>query len=992
LAGTTGLKGPLYPDVLMTLQPEVSLLQEHIEVALVATDDRGRITYWDGRAEGLLEVDRDHALGRDVGKVLGGRSDGAGGLAAALRAGEPLEVESLIDGGDGPPRLCHITVAPLDDSSGRVGAFAVVVDVTEGRRAERRLRAQYAATRALADSTTLDQAAPRLLRGVGETIGWHAAALWIVDADGEVIRPAEFWTADDVDAGAFEKATKESAFRLGEGLPGRVWSAGEAVWVRNVQEDPNFPRLRVAAKDGLQAGFSFPIRLMGNVLGSVEFFHRRSMDPDPDLMEAMEAVGTQVGQFIERARALDAARISEANKTAILESVLDCVISIDRNGRIVEFNPAAETAFGYAREEVVGRNMVELLVPARLRDEFRARLVRYLESGQGDLLGRRLEMPALRRGGGEFPVELTMARVSVNGASQITVYLHDLSERRRVEEALREGEQRLRQALEAGNMGVWDWNVESGTVAWSPNLERLHGLEPGTFDGTFESFLAEAYPEDVDRLKDAIQRALEGAEPYRIEYRVVRPDGVIRWLETRGEVRRDQEGRPYRMTGVCTDVTGRREAEEARDRLLAQAEEARERLAFLAEASVILSASLSVERTLEKLAGLIVPTMSDWCSIDMLLDGSVQQMALAHVDPERVELARELRRRYPPDRGDAEGLAKVLRTGQPTLYPEISDDLLVAAAQDEEHLHMLRELELQSAMVIPLVGRGRVLGSITFVSSRESGRRYDEGDLSFAEDLARRAAVAVDNARLYQERSAIARTLQRSLLPPSLPEMDGFEVAARYQPTGEGNDVGGDFYDVFERARDEWVVVIGDVCGKGPEAAALTGLTRYTLRATVMKEPRPSRALAVLNDVILREGADRFCTAALGRLIRRGQRVLLTVSCGGHPRPHVLRRDGVVEPVGRHGTLLGSFPDPSLSEDVVELFPGDAVIFYTDGLVEDRDPATAEHPKRLRALIQRCAFLGSAEGVADCLQAQVRELHPDGPRDDVAIVVLRVDE
>lgn len=976
----------------MTRERETGLLQQHVRVARIATDVRGRITSWDRHAEGLLGPPREDAVGRDVEEVLGLRSDGAGELAAALREGRSYESESHIQSPDGVARWCHVTVTPVEDPSGPGGAFAVIVDITEGRRTERRLLAQYAATRALADSATLEEAAPALLRGVAESIGWHAGGLWVVEQGAGILRPVEFWAADDVDVVAFEKATRKSVFRLGEGLPGTVWSTGEPVWIPDVQEYRNFPRIAAAAADGLHAGFSFPIRLGGTVLGTVEFFNRQAMERDRDLVEAMDAVGSQVGQFIERARALGAARTSEASKTAILESVLDCVISFDAEDRIVEFNPAAEETFGYPREEAIGRNMLDLLIPSRLRQDVRARLVRYLESGQGDLLGRRLEMPAVRRDGSEFPVEFTMARVNTDGAWLITVYLRDLSERRRTEEALREGERRLQQALDAGNMGAWEWDVASGTVTWSPNLERLHGLEPGTFEGTFEAFLADAHPEDVDRVKDTIQGALEQDELYRIEYRIVRSDGAIRWLEARGEVGRDGEGRPDRMTGVCTDVTGRREAEEARDRLLAQAEEARERLSFLAEASVILSSSLSVERTLEKVARLTVPALADWCSIDMLVDGSIEQMALTHVNPERLEVAGELRRRHPPDPGSDQGLGQALKTGRSILYPEISDELLASVAQDEEHLKALRELELCSGMVIPLVGRGRVLGAITFVSSSDSGRRYDEADLAFAEDLARRAAVAVDNARLYQERSSIARTLQGSLLPPSLPKMEGFEVAARYQPTGEGNEVGGDFYDVFERGRHEWVVVIGDVCGKGPEAAALTGLSRYTLRAAAMKERRPSRALEVLNEVILDEGTDRFCTAALARVVRRGDRVLLTVSCGGHPRPHVLRADGVVEPIGRHGTLLGVFPDTSLPEDVVELSPGDAVIFYTDGLVEDRVPETADHPKHLRSLIQRCAFLGSAEAVAECLEAQVGRVHPAGPRDDVAIVVLRVEE
>src|SRR5436305_6224251 len=172
-------------------------------------------------------------------------------------------------------------------------------------------------------------------------------------------------------------------------------------------------------------------------------------------------------------------------------------------------------------------------------------------------------------------------------------------------------------------------------------------------------------------------------------------------------------------------------------------------------------------------------------------------------------------------------------------------------------------------MRVPVTVRGRILGAISFIAT---GRRYGPADLELAEDLGRRASTAVDNARLYEELSHIARTLQHSLLPPQLPDIPAIEIAARFRPTGEGNDVGGDFYDVFETAEGDWALVMGDVCGKGADAAALTGLSRHTIRTAAMQERDPSKVLTMLNDAIILQDTGRFCTVAYARLEPFGSR------------------------------------------------------------------------------------------------------------------------
>jgi PAS domain S-box-containing protein len=426
-------------------------------------------------------------------------------------------------------------------------------------------------------------------------------------------------------------------------------------------------------------------------------------------------------------------------------------------------------------------------------------------------------------------------------------------------------------------------------------------------------------------------------------------------------------------------------------RLYAEAQEARDRLEFLAEASRMLSASLDYRRTLQQVARLVVPRLADWCAIDVRDDdGSIRQLAVAHVDPEKVKWARELQKRYPPDPNAPTGAPNVIRTGQAELYPEIPQELIdTAVGEDQELRRIVDEIGFSSLMVVPLIARGRTLGAITFVMA-ESGRRYGSGDLAFAEDLARRAAQGVDNASLFSQQRHIARTLQESLLPPALPQIPGVEAAARYRAAGVGTEVGGDFYDLFETDAGEWAVVIGDVCGKGPEAAAVTGLARYTIRAAAMQEHSPSGILSVLNEAIRQQRQDlRFATVAYMRLQKRDGGADIQVACGGHPLPLVVRRDGSVESVGRPGTLLGIFESADLADDGLRLEPGDALILYTDGLSQERSGAGPLTEEELSRLIGAAAG-SSADDLADRLLASAAEGEMEAGRDDVAVLVIRV--
>jgi PAS domain S-box-containing protein len=475
------------------------------------------------------------------------------------------------------------------------------------------------------------------------------------------------------------------------------------------------------------------------------------------------------------------------------------------------------------------------------------------------------------------------------------------------------------------------------------------------------------------------RQALRGETPEDVVVRFRDPDtGEERWAQLRATPVFDSSGKVQFAVNIFHDVSDRKRRDEAQR--------------FLAEAGPILSAAATdLEATLARVAELAVPWLADWCAIEMVQDdGTLRTLKVAHVDPDKLALAEDWGRRYPPDPSSPRGAANVVRTGRSEIYEDIPDALLVQAAVDQEHLEILRGLQLRSVITVPLTARGRVFGVMTLVFA-ESGRRYGPADLALAEDLARRAALAVDNARIYQERDHIARTLQRSLLPPRLPDIPGMEIAGRYRAAGAGNDVGGDFYDAFEAVDGSWVVVIGDVCGKGPEAAAVTGLARHTIRAAAMRERKPSEILTTLNDALLQQRSDHmFCTVAYVRVRPNPGGARLTICCGGHPLPVVLRADGTVLAAGSPGTLLGIFPDPELVDRTVDLGPGDALVLFTDGVIEEHGDGEMFGRDGMTDLLRESVGR-KAEEIAEAIEQAVVAFGPAAPRDDIAIVVLRVE-
>src|SRR5829696_6690063 len=507
-----------------------------------------------------------------------------------------------------------------------------------------------------------------------------------------------------------------------------------------------------------------------------------------------------------------------ARLAAIVESSEDAIIGKTLEGTITNWNRGAENIYGYSAQEVLGKP-INILVPPDRPDEI-PKIHERLRRGEAI---KHYETVRVTKDGRLLDISLTISPIrdssgKIVGASTIA---RDITERKRAEEALKESEWLYRTVIEQATENIFLVDAETRRIVESNSAfqETLGYTEKELRSMTLYDIVAA----DRKSIDSNIRLILEQKQRSVGERKYRRKDGSLVDVEVSVSTML-RNGRET-LCDVAHDITESKRREEAQ--------------CFLAEVGATLSSSLDYRATLASVARLTVPRLADWCAVDIVEeDGSLERLAVEHEDHQKVQLAHELQERYPPDPEAPQGLLRVLRSGQSEFYPDITDEMMVAAARDAEHLRLMRKLGFVSLIFVPLVARGRTLGVITLVSA-ESGRRYREADLELAEELARHAALAVDNARLYKGRVQVARTLQEGLLPSRLPEVPGVEVGLRYVSAGEV-DVGGDFYDLFDtRMADQngssepsssWGIVIGDVSGKGAEAAAVLALARYTLR------------------------------------------------------------------------------------------------------------------------------------------------------------------
>ncbi|MEW2080797.1 SpoIIE family protein phosphatase [Streptomyces sp. NPDC005283] len=713
------------------------------------------------------------------------------------------------------------------------------------------------------------------------------------------------------------------------------------------------------------------------------------------------------------------------------ERVRVAVTQIDRSGSISVWNEDAQHLFGYAAEHVIGKPLTDFAAWPHT-------------PGIGTGIVEALQ---LSRWEGSYGIRGTDGRVVPVYASHLRV--RDTNGEpstvcllvRNDERAVIQSPQRV-PVTESGENGATDpFEVFIG----SPAPDDLDGLLQRTVERARDmldgdaAFLLLATDDETELevrattgLPSARQRFARvpveagtgrygSARMPAVHEDLTAVPGAVPLLNSTGmrsvvTVPLKVEGRLTGSLGVAAESSGRYSNEEAlrlqfaADRIALAVESARlgelERLrrgslSFLVEASDLLAGTLDRDQTLALMAQMTVPTLATWCAVYTIADQASDPYLsyVLHEDEDRIDgLKALLSKIAPPDPVPTPG-ARV--------WAAPAD-----AAQRAALLTSKRELGLGSTspvssgigttrataaavggetVVLPLVARNRVIGML--VLGKPSDDHFRQEILELAEDLSRRAALALDNARLYSERTAISQALQRSLLPPGLPQIPGVEVEVIYRAAGEGNEVGGDFYDLFPIRDGAYGFAIGDVCGTGPEAAAVTGLARHALRLLAREGFGGPAVLERLNAAILDEGArSRFLTLLYGELWpQEDGSAVLKVVCAGHPLPLRLRQDGSVEPAAEPQPLLGVMEDLELYEQMVTLDPGDVLLCVTDGVTERREGTRMMGDDGLIDVLTTCTGL-TAGAVASRVLRAVERFAAEPASDDMAILAMRIPE
>jgi PAS domain S-box-containing protein len=609
----------------------------------------------------------------------------------------------------------------------------------------------------------------------------------------------------------------------------------------------------------------------------------------------------------------------------------------------------------------------------------------YHSAAVAPLLARRRTLGALsvlRLAGGEpyGAADMDLASELARRAALAIDNARLFSEVRRVEQRLEAILVNVAEAItltDASGRMLFANQAAADLLGVSTPAELVHA-SPGSIMPRFLVLDEQGRELDLEQMPGRKLFSSSGEQPEPLLVRnIVRATGEERWLIVRASPVHDLEtGAILYAVNVFENIT------EVKRVQLAES--------FMAEASRVLASSMDYSETLTRVARLAVPQIADWCAVDVVgEDGEIEHVATHHADPSKLTLAQALDRDYRPSRDEPLGVPEVIRSGQARLYTEITPDALAAYARNSEHLEMLRAIGATSVIIVPLSAPTRTVGAITLVSA-ESTRRLSRADLAVAVRLGRRAGTAVESARLYTERTRIAKTLQAALLPESLPEIPGVEVETLYRAAGELNDVGGDFYDVFAYGPDRWLLTIGDVCGKGPRAAGVTALARHTLRTAAMLGQTPSGMLATLHAALSEQpaGAD-LCTVCLVVLERLPTHARLTVALAGHPQPLSIDADGRATRLGTPGTLLGVVDPIEIHEVDAELRPGETLLLYTDGLPEAGRSGVQLGEERLLELCAQAPKLSAAGLLALIERAAVE--HAGGTlRDDIALIALNV--
>jgi len=547
--------------------------------------------------------------------------------------------------------------------------------------------------------------------------------------------------------------------------------------------------------------------------------------------------------------------------------------------------------------------------------------------------------------------------------------------RRRAEARSAEAErfrQHLAEVVRGTQDAVLSKDLDGIVTTWNPAAARLYGYTAEEAIGRHVSFLVP--PDHKDEEKVILDRVKQGERLDTYETERIRADGArISVSLTVSPIRSPMRGL-IGASVVARDITAevrRRRAQE-----------------FLVAASRLLDSSLDPEETARTIVGTAVPELAEICLIDFRRpDGWYGETVAAGANSEMAERLERVRRQTPLDPSGEHPVAQVLRLKQPMIWRDLkAPDVVDKVSQSSEHLQLMRDAGYNSAAVVPLIARGRTLGALSFLHAH-GDLRYDPGDLEFLSELGERAALALDNARLYRERDRVAKNLQRGLRPPRPAEVPGLGISVVFEAAGEGIDVGGDLYDVLPNEDGCWILV-GDVAGKGSTAAGVSVAVRHSVRGLTREIAEPDEVLRRVNELLFAgEGLNDFATAMLARLVRAEDGSwCISLASAGHP-PAVLATESGPRLLGG-GSVLGAWQEANVECHEQPLGPTETLALCTDGWLEAGPVASHQGPESFAEMTQSLAGL-ELEELTDRLRADAVGRSAGTLRDDLVVLAIR---
>ncbi len=685
----------------------------------------------------------------------------------------------------------------LDSNRKPLKVRGVAQDVSEFKRIERRLASQFEVTRVLAESKSLAEAAPKIIQAICEGVDWLIGEFWLADYKTNLLHLEANWHKQEIQAKEFIEISRKCKFGPGVSLQGQVWESMKPIWSTQAVSDQFFPRAALAAKLRLHTALAFPVVCKKKVIGVVAFYKDDITEPDNELLDMLDSLGKQIGDFIERKQSEPALRESESLYRTLVEISPDSISYTDLSGKIIFCNQQTAELFGFGSiDEMIGHNMYAFIA-AEDQEHAIENEHNIIETGRT----RNVEYTLIQKNGAKFPAEVnTSIGQDAEGKPKAFIeVIRNISSRKKIEKELNskilqqaaiadfgldalsgmEINKLLNKAAEIATKTLdlefcevlellpdGDSFVLTSGVGWTEGSVGKTKLKTGQDSHAGFTLLSSQPVICENYLTEKRFNASKLLKEHNVISGITvlihgrnKPFGVLGAHSAKAKTFTWDDS--HFLQAISNIIAAAVERKAVENELAGslnlshknqlRADESRKRLSFLAEASGIFNSSLDYHKTLSAVANLLTPELADWCVIDLLQeDGSLKHAAISHKDPQKIEIANELEKKYKHYLDSFRRVYYVARTGRSEFYSSIEESIVSASIHKDEYLHFIKEFGVKSAMIVPLKLREQVLGVISFISTKPDFH-YSNPDLLFAEDIAGRAASAIENARLYRE-------------------------------------------------------------------------------------------------------------------------------------------------------------------------------------------------------------------------------------------------